>query len=312
MPISETLERNGLTVDAVQKHDARNAFSLPTTTNDPVNKISGSLKDFNIDDDAFTHRTMSQATTFATQFSACSNQSFNKLINNFRVDSAMQQSMLALLAALTEVIKEKGGTESNTDYFLALMETIENVKDPADLQAALMLLNMGIKSVPEAVLQRKFNETAELLIDLIGIFADTDEKSIVKTIISSLSVVLRAQPYSSWDNSSTMKFFDSILTFALHSKPKIRKAAQHAIGSILFGSCFMLPEKKVHNDEDDGEDEEEMVYEPPKIVHPGATRVAKFCLAKFKPEIIGNNQTLMLHVLTLLQSVLPGNNDKFI
>lgn len=298
------MEKNGLTTEAVQKHDARTAFSI--STSDPVNKISGSLKDFNIDDEVFSQRSMSQATTFATQFTACSNMSFNKLINNFRVDSAMQQSMLALLAALTEVIKEKGGNESNTDYFLALMETIENVKDSSDLQAALMLLNMGIKSVPEAVLQRKFNETSELLISLIAIFMDSDEKNIIKTIISCLSVVLRAQPYSSWESSSTMKVFDSILTFAIHTKPKIRKSAQHAIGSILFGSCFMLPEKN------DQTENAEMTYEPSKIIHPGSTRVAKFCIEKFKPEIIGNNQTLMLHVLTLLQSVLPGNKLKLI
>lgn len=288
-------------MEAVEKHDAIDSFSRP----DPmITNLSGTLKDFSIadGDDAFSQsqRSVSQATTFASQFSACSNMSFTKLINNFRPDSQTHKEMLAILAALTEIIKEKGGTESSTEYFLALMETIENVKDDSDIQAALMLLNMGIKSVPEAVLRKKFNETAALLLELIARFVDSSDINILRTIISTLSVVLRAQEYSQWKLSSTMKFFDAILSFSIHTKPKIRKAAQHAITSILFGSCFMLPPKK------EGDDNEEMKPEPLKIIHPGSSRVAKFCVDQFKPEVINNNQTLLLHVLGLLQTVLSG------
>lgn len=289
-------------MEAVEKHEAIQSFKMP----DPIHSISGSLKDFSIadGDDAFSQsqRSVSQATTFASQFSACSNMSFSKLINNFRTDSQLHKEMLAILAALTEIIKEKGGTESSTEYFLALMETIENAKEDSDIHAALMLLNMGIKSVPEAVLRKKFNETAEILLDLIARFVGSTDINILRTIISCLSVVLRAQEYSQWKLSSTMKFFDAVLSFSIHTKPKIRKAAQHAITSILFGSCFMLPPKK----ETEESDEEEMKPEPPKIVHPAASRVSKFCVDQFKPETINNNQTLLLHILGLLQTVLPG------
>jgi ribosomal RNA-processing protein 12 len=290
-------ENNGLTMEAVEKHEAMESFNRP----DPVNSISGSLKDFSIGDDAFSQsqRSVSQATTFASQFSACSNMSFSKLINNFRTDSQVHKEMLAILAALTEIIKEKGGSESSTEYFLALMETIENAKENSDIMAAVMLLNMGIKSVPEAVLRKKFNETAGILLDLIARFADAADKNILRTIISCLSVVLRAQEYSSWKLSSTLKFFDAMLSFTIHTKPKVRKAAQHAVTSVLFGSCFMLPPKK------EIDDEEELPAEAPKIVHPGSSNVSKFCVAQFKPEIINNNQTLLLHVLGLLQTVLP-------
>lgn len=283
-------------MEAVEKHEAMESFNRP----DPINSISGSLKDFTIADDVFSQRSMSQATTFASQFTACSNTSFNKLINNFRTDSHVHKEMLAILAALTEVIKEKGGSESSTEYFLALMETIESAKDDSDIQAAVTLLQMGIKSVPEAVLRKKFNETAGILIDLIARFVNAADKNILRTIISCLSVVLRAQEYSQWKLSSTIKFFDAILTFTIHTKPKVRKAAQHAVASILFGSCFMLPLKK------EVDDEEELPAEAPKIVHPASSNVAKFCVAQFKPEIINNNQTLLLHVLGLLQTVLPG------
>jgi hypothetical protein len=39
----------------------------------------------------------------------------------------MHKEMLVILAALIEIIKEKGGSE--TEFCLALMETIENVKE---------------------------------------------------------------------------------------------------------------------------------------------------------------------------------------
>lgn len=291
---------NGLTLDNVEKHEAMESFKQP----DPVHSIAGSFKDFSIaDEDAFSQsqRSVSQATTFASQFTACSNISFNKLITHFRGNSQLQKDMLAILAALTEVIKEKGGTESTTEYFLGLMETIENAKETADIQAALMLLNMGIKSVPEAVLRKKFNETAGVLLDLIAKFVESSDINLLRTIISCLSVVLRAQEYSQWKLSSSLKFFDAILSFTIHTKPKIRKAAQHAITSILFGSCFMLPPKK-----EDDELADEMKADVPLIVHPASSRAAKFCVDQFKPEIINNNQTLLLHVLGLLQTVLGG------
>ncbi|KAL7025273.1 hypothetical protein ACKWTF_013427 [Chironomus riparius] len=293
---------NGLTMEAVEKHEAIQSFKM----SDPIKSLSGSLKDFSIDDDgefSQSQRSMSQATTFATQFSATSNMSFNKLLMNFQPNSQVHKEMLAILAALTEIIKEKGGSETNTEYFLALMETIENVKDDNDLHAALMLLNMGIKSVSQAVLRKKFNETAEVLLNLIARFADK-ENNIIKIILSSLSVVLRAQEYSQWKLSSTMKFFDAILAFVTHSKPKIRKAAHHAVAGVLYASCFMLPPK---NEDDD----EEMKTEAPKIVHPASSRMAKFCIDQFKPEIINNNQTLLLHVISVLQSIIPcfGKDD---
>lgn len=200
-------------MEAIEKHEAMESFNRP----DPINAISGSLKDCNIADDAFSQsqRSVSQATTFASQFSACSNVSFNKLITNFRADSQVQKEMLAILAALTEIIKEKGGTESSTEYFLALMETIENAKEDSDIQAAVMLLNMGIKSVPQVVLRKKFNETASILLELITRFVDATDKNILRSILSSLSVVLRAQEFSSNYRKLFVRFYHFILCLHL-------------------------------------------------------------------------------------------------
>jgi ribosomal RNA-processing protein 12 len=36
-----------------------------------------------------------------------------------------------------------------------------------------------------------------------------------------------------------MQILDAFLTYMIHSKPKVRKAAQHAIVSILKGMLFL-------------------------------------------------------------------------
>ena len=40
---------------------------------------------------------------------------------NFKSDSAIHKDMLAVLAAITEVIKDNNGKETSTEYFGALV-----------------------------------------------------------------------------------------------------------------------------------------------------------------------------------------------
>lgn len=48
-------------------------------------------------------------------------------------------------------------------------------------------------------------------------------------------MMLRAQEPIVWTNSSTARIFDGILAFTVHAKPKVRKAAQHAVCAVLKG-----------------------------------------------------------------------------
>ncbi|XP_053692986.1 RRP12-like protein [Sabethes cyaneus] len=305
-----------LTLDAVLKHDAVQSYSGQREGGPTVNDLAASMKSFSMNDgfegaDGMTESqlgTFKTFQTFASNWSACSNMSFKKLLNNFRADSQLQKDMLAILAALTEVIKENGGTQSSTEYFLALMETIEATKEENDIVAAVSLLAMGIKSVPEGVLRKKFSDCGQILLSLLERYADTENQSVVRSIVGCLSVVLRAQEYSQWKHSSTLKFFDAILAFVIHTKPKIRKAAQHAVVAIIHGSCFMLPPKmeSAEQDEEPMEERTEEVRKPLVKFHPISSRVAKFCVGQFKPENVGNNQTIVLHTLGLLHNALPG------
>lgn len=90
--------------------------------------------------------------------------------------------MLAILAAITEVIKERNGTQSSTEYFLALLETIEATKQENEIVAAVSLLSIGIKRVPQAVLRKKFSDCAPLLLNLFEQFVNTDNQNVLRAV----------------------------------------------------------------------------------------------------------------------------------
>lgn len=46
---------------------------------------------------------------------------FRRFLSGFRQTSELHKEMLAILSAITEVIKERKGTESSAEYFLALV-----------------------------------------------------------------------------------------------------------------------------------------------------------------------------------------------
>lgn len=63
------------------------------------------------------------------------------------------------------------------------METLEAASEDKEIIASLSLLNMGIRSVPEAILRKKFSDTATLLLDQMKRFVDTDNQNVLKNVI---------------------------------------------------------------------------------------------------------------------------------
>lgn len=125
----------------------------------------------------------------------------------------------------------------------------------------------------------------------------------VVQIISCISSVLRAQEYNDWSSPQTLKLFNQVLTFVIHTKPKLRKEAQHAVAAIIHGCCFMAPRKSVdglNNIEDPLTNSAKITY------HPAGTFVAKFCIEQFKPENLNKSETVVLHTLALLKDTLNG------
>ena len=223
--------------------------------------------------------------TFASNWSECSNVSFNRLLNSFRSDSAIHKEMLAQLAAVAEVIKTNGGKETSVEYFGALMTMLGVCETEESFSAALQLLGMIIKNVPTNVMRLKYPEMSKTFIDFLGKFSDSENTAILRSLIGCLSVLLRAQESAMWSSPSTLQVFDSILTFTTHAKPKVRKAAQHAVCAVLKGSCFMLGE------------------EAPGL-HPAASHVAKHLIRQIEGGKSLGGSTTTLHVLSLLKEVL--------
>lgn len=97
----------------MRKHDAIQAFT-PKTQPEPTQMDE--------DDESSVASSYKTMQSFASEWSECSNMSFNRFLKVFRSDSALHKNMLAILAAITEVIKQNGGTETPTEYFCALVQ----------------------------------------------------------------------------------------------------------------------------------------------------------------------------------------------
>lgn len=101
------------------------------------------------------------------------------------------------------------------------METLKATDGDDGVAATISLLSMGLKSVPQAVLRKQFSEATETLVDLLAKFSESEHNVILRSVIGCLSVFLRAQDYATWNDSSTMRVFESLLAFVIHSKPKV-------------------------------------------------------------------------------------------
>jgi len=186
-PFPAAATPTGLTLEAVHKHEQRQAYNAETTT---VNDVAGSLKSFKLDDEddgmsgsgTAPTGTFKTFQTFASNYSTCSNTSFRKLLTGFRASSDLHKEMLAILSALTEIIRENGGGESSTEYFLLLMEQIEAATEERDIVAGVALLSMGIKSVPAPVLRKRFAQTAATMQTLLQRFVEATNQSVIRYV----------------------------------------------------------------------------------------------------------------------------------
>lgn len=112
MPIGPS----SLTLDALKKHDAVQSMGPPIQkTPEPVEMEQDS--EYSTE----TESSYNSMNTFASDWSACSNMSFNRFLKVFRPNSAIHKEMLAILAAVTEVIKENGGNGSSVEYYCSLV-----------------------------------------------------------------------------------------------------------------------------------------------------------------------------------------------
>lgn len=264
-----------LTVDALKLHNELQTGPLEVRDR----------KDVFMDDEpdqALSERTSG---TFLSGLSDCSNLTFRKVQRFWESNSAAHKEICAVLAAVTEVIRSQGGKETETEYFAALMTTLE-VVDSGESQAAVAyLLNLVMKRVPAPVLISKFSDTSKALMDVMSKQATSDSASALRWILSCLATLLRKQEASVWTYPSTLQIYHGLLSFTVHSKPKVRKAAQQGVCSILRGSDFLFKDDALAH-------------------HPAAMTTAKFCIKEMEQAGGNKEDTTTLHVLGLLKELI--------
>ena len=229
--------------------------------------------------------------TFLSGVSDCTNVTFRRIQKYWLSNSSEYKEVCAVLAAITEVLREQKGDESNTAYFAALMTALSSVEKIESATAILYLLSMTVKKVPVAVLKAKFSEVSKLLCDILG-QTSTKKRAIptalIKSVLTILATLLRHQDLTSWENASTVNVFNSILVHINHSKPKVRKASQDAVCSVLYGSDFL---KNLEESQD--------------FFHPAAVLTANACVTQLENMGGLNSSSGICHILTLIGRIFP-------
>ncbi|XP_018428299.1 PREDICTED: RRP12-like protein isoform X1 [Nanorana parkeri] len=268
--------KSDLTVDALKLHNDLQSGSLS------VQKRPADLME-DEDEMAITEKS---GATFLSGLSDCTNVTFGKVQRFWESNSAAHKEICAVLAAVTEVIRSQGGKETETEYFAALMTTLEAVESPESLAAVAYLLNLVLKRVPGPVLIKKFSDTSKAFMDIMSSQATSGSTSALRWIVSCLSVLLRKQDQSAWSYPSTLQVYHGLLSFTVHAKPKVRKAAQLGVCTVLKGSEFMFADSAPTH-------------------HPAAQSTAKFCIQEIEKSGGSKEATTTLHMLTLLKDLLP-------
>lgn len=270
--------KSDLTVDAVKLHNELQSGTLslgksqaPETAMDQDPELPFSEK---------------SSGTFLSGLSDCTNVTFSKVQRFWESNSAAHKEICAVLAAVTEVIRSQGGKETETEYFAALMTTMEAVESSESLAAVAYLLNLVLKRVPSPVLIKKFSDTSKVFMDIMSAQASSGSTSALRWVLSCLAILLRKQDLEAWGYPITLQVYHGLLSFTVHAKPKIRKAAQHGVCSVLKGSDFMFGEKAPAH-------------------HPAAVSTAKFCIQEIEKSGGSREATTTLHMLTLLKDMLP-------
>ncbi|XP_017897018.1 PREDICTED: RRP12-like protein isoform X1 [Capra hircus] len=271
--------KSDLTVDAVKLHNELQSGSLRLGKSEAPETA---MEEEEVTP-AFTEKSSG---TFLSGLSDCTNVTFSKVQRFWESNSAAHKEICAVLAAVTEVIRSQGGKESETEYFAALMTTMEAVESAESLAAVAYLLNLVLKRVPSPVLIKKFSDTSKAFMDIMSAQAISGSTSALRWVLSCLATLLRKQSLEAWSFPVTMQVCHGLLSFTVHTKPKIRKAAQHGVCSILKGSEFMFGEKAPAH-------------------HPAAISAAKFCIQEIEKSGGSKEATTMLHMLTLLKDLLP-------
>ncbi|XP_019858475.1 PREDICTED: RRP12-like protein [Amphimedon queenslandica] len=268
-------EGGSLTVDILASHDA-------VQTDDTAHQLLGEEEET---------REESLASSSAYSLIETSNPIFGRVKRLWNSPLETHREVCAVLAAVSEVIKEKNGTESATEYFAALLTALEATDEEKAATAVIFLLSIVMEKLPAAVLQSQFGSISKALIDALTQHESSDSTSLLRSIVSCLVTLLSAQPSHVWSDSFAQTILQTLFNFTTHPKPRLRKFAQAGLAGII-------------REGGEGDASNDIKF------HPCCSYVAKSCKLILEGEKV---ETSTLHVLGLLRECLanfPTQNVK--
>lgn len=218
-------------------------------------------------------------------FTSCTNPTFDAVHRIWKSGSKMQNDVVAVLAAVAELIKEKGGDETDVEYFGALLTTLESTSDEeaSKLGATAYLLNLIVKKISKDVLQRYFSRTIQILYNKLSGQVNSDNVTLLKNLVATIGTVLRAQSIATLQQTSTRMVLMSVATLSTHDKPWVRTMARRVLRAVLTDPVSSL---------DNG-------------VHPAAAPVAEFAISVLQQYTgKGAGNVVPMRILCLLEGIM--------
>ena len=283
------------------RDEAKSGLSLPDSDGNE-RQVKSSFADFKMtgeredseDDIACEIENLSlSGVTNLTTFSQCTNTSFTNLENLWNSRMESHQDICAVLAAVTQVIKSKGGSESDTDYFAALSAALESADNITTATSVAFLLSIIISKVPDAVLQSQYSHLTKLISAKFDMFeTNEDGTSLTRSLLACLSTLLSKQPLDSWQETFTQNMFYRILQQTISNKPKVRKIAHHGMTVLTENALVNI------------RDEAGAKSREPIVPHPIWKISSQFFQEIFQKHTRKDQIKNIFHLLNLLKFIL--------
>lgn len=120
----------------------------------------------------------------------------------FRSGSKLHFHVVTVLAAVSEIIRQNNGTETDSEYFGALLTCMEgnSIDDVDKIAATAYLLFLTTKKIPKSILIKFFSHSSKIICEKLELLENrADSSTALKFLISCLGFILNAQPLLSWE-----------------------------------------------------------------------------------------------------------------
>ncbi|GIL82209.1 hypothetical protein Vretifemale_11129 [Volvox reticuliferus] len=144
------------------------------------------------------------------------------------------QQVVAVLKAITDVIRNEGLSPGPSSYFAAIMSALEQPNTQGSQQAVLAmltLLGVVMPRLPNHILRSRFASSATLVGGLLA--AHAGEAATAKAALGCLAQVLAAADPTAW--LAAVPAFNQLLNFTTDARPRVRKRAVEGLVETLAG-----------------------------------------------------------------------------